>query len=125
MPRSEAKRIKPSRERCRISAARPPESWPSRYSSRTISSRSRRLLATDAADFCQRVFIRGDNALDGAELKQQPTRQCRTNSWQALKDIEISVCLALNHDAAIDAVVTDTETVHPYIEVAARSREIE
>ena len=38
---------------------------------------------------------------------------------------EISICLALNHDAAIDAVVTDTETVHPYIEVAARSHEIQ
>ena len=38
---------------------------------------------------------------------------------------EISVCLALNHDAAIDAVVTDIAAIHPYIEVAARSREIE
>ena len=38
---------------------------------------------------------------------------------------EISVRLALNHDAAIDAVVTDIEAVHPYIEVDARSHKIE
>ena len=38
---------------------------------------------------------------------------------------EISICLALNHDAAIDAVVTDLEAVHPYIEVDAGLREIE
>ena len=37
---------------------------------------------------------------------------------------EISVCLALNHDAAIDAIVTDVEAVHPYIEVDARACEI-
>ena len=49
----------------------------------------RRLLAPDAADSYQHVFIRGDNALDGSELKQQTTRQCRTNSWQALKDEEL------------------------------------
>ena len=38
---------------------------------------------------------------------------------------EISVGLALDHDAAIDAVVTDIEALHPYIEVGALSGEIE
>ena len=37
---------------------------------------------------------------------------------------EISICLAFNHDAAIDAVVTDIEALHPDIEIGARSREI-
>ena len=35
------------------------------------------------------------------------------------------ISMALNHDAAINAIVTDLEAVHPYVEVDARSRELE
>ena len=69
-------------------SSRAPLSW-TKYQTRSTDefSNSRRLPAPEAANVYQRVFIRGDNALDGTELTQQPTRQRRTNSWQALKDV--------------------------------------
>ena len=49
---------------------------------------------SDATDLNQRVFIRGDNALDGAELNQQTIPQCRTNPGQALKSDDAASALA-------------------------------
>ena len=69
-------------------SSRSPLSWTNSQTCSTDEfSDSRRLPAPKAANVYQRVFIRGDNALDGTELTQQPTRQRRTNSWQSLKDV--------------------------------------
>ena len=53
------------------------------------------------------------------------SRRLRKESSICERHREISICLALNHDAAVDAVVTDLEAIHPYIDVGTRAREIE
>jgi hypothetical protein len=46
------------------------------------------LLGSQTPDLTQSRFIGSDNALDGAELEQQPMSQRRADTRQALKNVE-------------------------------------